>query len=74
MAILVITEHDNDAVQAATLNTVTAARELGAEIDVLVAGHNCSQAGDGAAKIEGVMRVLLADHAVLEHQLAEHKI
>ena len=42
MAILVIAEHDNDAVQAATLNTVTAARELGAEIDVLVAGHNCS--------------------------------
>jgi electron transfer flavoprotein alpha subunit len=44
---------------------------LGAEIDVLVAGHNCSQVGDGAAKIEGVTRVLLADHAVLEHQLAE---
>ena len=71
MAILVIAEHDNDAVQAATLNTVTAARELGAEIDVLVAGHNCSQVGDGAAKIEGVTRVLLGDHAVLEHQLAE---
>ena len=71
MAILVIAEHDNDAVQAATLNTVTAARELGAEIDVLVAGHNCSQVGDGAAKIEGVTRVLLADHLVLEHQLAE---
>ena len=71
MAILVIAEHDNDAVQAATLNTVTAARELGAEIDVLVAGHNCSQVGDGAAKIEGVTRVLLADHSGLEHQLAE---
>ena len=71
MAILVIAEHDNDAVQAATLNTVTAARELGAEIDVLVAGHNCSQVGDSAAKIEGVTRVLLADHSVLEHQLAE---
>ena len=71
MAILVIAEHDNDAVQAATLNTVTAARELGAEIDVLVAGHNCSQVGDGAAKIEGVTRVLLADHSLLEHQLAE---
>ncbi len=71
MAILVIAEHDNGAVQAATLNTVTAARELGAEIDVLVAGHNCSQVGDGAARIEGVTRVLLADHAALEHQLAE---
>ena len=71
MAILVIAEHDNDAVQAATLNTVTAARELGTEIDVLVVGHNCSQVGDGAAKIEGVTRVLLADHSVLEHQLAE---
>ena len=71
MAILVIAEHDNEAVQAATLNTVTAARELGAKIDVLVAGHNCSQVGDGAANIEGVTRVLLADHAVLEHQLAE---
>ena len=58
MAILVNADHDNDAVQAATLNTLTAARELGAEIDVLVAGHNCSQVGDGAAKIEGETRVL----------------
>ncbi len=71
MGILVIAEHDNGAVQAATLNTVTAARALGAEIDVLVAGHGCSQVGDCAAKIEGVTRVLLADDPVLEHQLAE---
>ena len=71
MAILVIAEHDNDAVQAATLTPVAAARELGTEIDGLVVGHNCSQVGDGAAKIEGVTRVLLADHSVLEHQLAE---
>lgn len=71
MGILVIAEHDNGAVHAATLNTVTAARALGTEIDVLVAGHGCSQVGDCAAKIEGVTRVLLADHPVLEHQLAE---
>ncbi|MBP48510.1 MAG: electron transfer flavoprotein subunit alpha [Acidiferrobacteraceae bacterium] len=71
MGILVIAEHDNGAVQAATLNTVTAARALGAEIDVLVAGYGCSQVGDCAAKIEGVTRVLLADAPVLEHQLAE---
>ncbi|MGB0681849.1 MAG: electron transfer flavoprotein subunit alpha/FixB family protein [Magnetovibrionaceae bacterium] len=70
MAILVLAEHDNAEVKAATLNTVTAAKKLGA-VTVLVAGRGCSHVADQAAKIEGVEKVLLADAEVYEHPLAE---
>ena len=42
MSILIIAEHDNQNLSAATLNTVTAASDIGKEINVLVVGHNCS--------------------------------
>jgi len=72
MAILVIVEHDNNSVLAASLNTVTAATEIGGDIDLLVAGHNCGGAADAAAKISGARRVLLADSAEYAHGLAEN--
>jgi len=72
MAILVIVEHDNNSVLAASLNTVAAATEIGGDIDLLVAGHNCGGAADAAAKISGVRRVLLADSAEYAHGLAEN--
>ncbi|HDR8952664.1 TPA: electron transfer flavoprotein subunit alpha/FixB family protein, partial [Burkholderia vietnamiensis] len=40
MTILVIAEHDNASIKAATLNTVAAAAKIGGDIHVLVAGHN----------------------------------
>ena len=70
MGILVIAEHDNASLKAATLNAVTAALELG-EVTVLVAGHACAAPADEAAKINGVAKVLMADSLELEHQLAE---
>lgn len=72
MTILVIAEHDNSELKAATLNTVGAAKQIGGDIHVLVAGSGCGAAADAAAKIDGVSKVLKADDASLEHGLAEN--
>lgn len=71
MTILVIAEHDNQALRAATLNTVTAASQLGDDINILVAGKNCRSAADEAAGLGGISKVLYADADHYEHQLAE---
>ncbi|HKR46556.1 MAG TPA: electron transfer flavoprotein subunit alpha/FixB family protein [Paraburkholderia sp.] len=72
MTNLVIAEHDNRSIKAATLNTVAAARKIGGDVHVLVAGHNAQAAADAAAKIAGVATVLLADAPQLEQGLAEN--
>jgi len=76
MTILVIAEHDNARVKAATLNTVAAAqvvgRLVGSDVHVLIAGYNAQSAADAAAKISGVAKVLLADAPQLEAGLAEN--
>ncbi|KJV45755.1 electron transfer flavoprotein subunit alpha [Acinetobacter indicus] len=72
MSILVIAEHDNKALNGATLNVVAAAQKIGGDITVLVAG-SCAQAvADQAAKVAGVSKVLLADDAAYANQLAEN--
>jgi electron transfer flavoprotein alpha subunit len=72
MPILVIAEHDNAGLKAATLNTVTAAARLGADIHVLVAGAACGGAADAAAKLAGVAKVKVADAAAYANQGAEN--
>lgn len=72
MTILVIAEHDNSSLKAETLKVVAAATAIGGDIHVLVAGRNCSAAADEAAKVSGVVKVLVADNAAYEHQLAEN--
>jgi electron transfer flavoprotein alpha subunit len=72
MTSLVIAEHDNATIKAATLNTVTAAAACGGEVHVLVAGYNANAAASAAAQILGVSQVLHADDAGLEHGLAEN--
>ncbi|MYM62446.1 electron transfer flavoprotein subunit alpha/FixB family protein [Pseudomaricurvus sp. HS19] len=72
MSILVIAEHDNASLKAATLNTVAAAKAIGGDIDLLVAGAGCAAAAEAAAKVEGVSKVLVADDAAYSHQLAEN--
>ncbi|HQC72213.1 MAG TPA: FAD-binding protein [Candidatus Competibacteraceae bacterium] len=72
MSILVIAEHDNATLKAATLNTVTAASQIGGAITVLVAGHGCGAVAESAAQIAGVTKVLLADAPQYAHQLAEN--
>ena len=71
MTILVIAEHDNSQLKPSTLNTVAAAAKLDGDVELLVAGHGCSQAADNAAKVQGIGKVLLADDAHYEHALAE---
>ncbi len=72
MSILVIAEHDNQSLKAATLNTVGAAAQIGGDIHVLVAGSGCGAAADAAAKLSGVAKVLVADAPHYEAQLAEN--
>ncbi|WP_203140893.1 electron transfer flavoprotein subunit alpha/FixB family protein [Marinobacter mangrovi] len=72
MSILVIAEHDNSSLKQATLNVVAAAKAVGGDVDVLVAGENCGAVGEAAAKIEGVNKVLVADNAAYGHFLAEN--
>jgi electron transfer flavoprotein alpha subunit len=72
MSILVVAEHDNASIKGATLNTVAAAKAIGGDITVLVAGQNAGGAAEAAAKIAGVSKVLVADNAAYSHQLAEN--
>ncbi|MFK7864036.1 MAG: electron transfer flavoprotein subunit alpha/FixB family protein [Pseudohongiellaceae bacterium] len=71
MSILVIAEHDNSSLKAATLVVVSAAKAIGGEVSVLVAGSDCSGAANEAAEIAGVSKVIVADAACFEHQLPE---
>ena len=71
MTSLVVAEHDNTALRAATLNAVTAAAAIGGEIQILVAGQGCRAVADAAAAIPGIAKVLLAEDAAYQHLLAE---
>ncbi|MFZ1827222.1 MAG: FAD-binding protein [Candidatus Competibacteraceae bacterium] len=72
MSILVIAEHDNAVLKAATLNTVTAATQLGDDVHVLVAGHGCCAVAQAAAQVAAVKKVLIADAPYYANQLAEN--
>ena len=72
MKTLVIAEHDNATLKTATLNAVAAAGALGGEVDILVAGSQCGAVAEAAARIPGIAKVICADNAVYEHQLAEN--
>lgn len=71
MSVLLIAEHDNAELKPATLHAMTAAAKLG-DVDILVAGKGCQSVAEAAAKIDGVKKVLLADHDAHEHTLAEN--
>lgn len=71
MPVLVIAEHDHQALKPATLSTVTAASQIVEDVHVLVAGTNCAGAASAAASVAGVKKVLHADHPGFAHFLAE---
>ncbi len=71
MAVLVIADHDGSALRDTTHKTVTAAGQLGGDVDVLVVGQGAQGVADAAAKIAGVRKVLLAEGAGLGKALAE---
>ena len=72
MSILVVVEHDNEELKGATLNTVTAAKEIGSEIDLLVAGFSCDSVAEQACSIPGIGKVLVANKESYKNFLAEN--
>jgi electron transfer flavoprotein alpha subunit len=72
MSILIIAEHDNSSLKPATLNSVTAAQEIGGDIDILVAGSGCQAVAEQAAQVAGINKVLVADDAAYNNALAEN--
>jgi len=71
MAVLLLAEHDNKTLAPATAKALTAARDFGSDVDILVAGQDCHPVAEQAAKLEGVRKVLLAEAPQLEQRLAE---
>jgi len=71
MATLLFADHDNKSLKDATAKALTAVKALGADVHIVVAGHNCRPAAEAAAKLDGVKKVLLADAPAYEHMLAE---
>ena len=71
MPVLLLAEHDNKSLKDATTKALTAAKQISADVHILVAGHDCQPVADAAAKLDGVTKVLLADAPVYEHMLAE---
>ena len=71
MTTLLLAEHDNATLSDQTAKALTAAKEIGADVHILVAGKGAKAVADAAAKLDGVAKVILAEDASLEHQLAE---
>ena len=71
MSTLIVAEHTNTALSPSTGKALSAAKALGGDIHILVAGSNCKAAADAAAKLAGVAKVLVADAPQLAHGLAE---
>ena len=71
MSILVVAEHDNNEIKGSTLNTVTAASEIGGDISVLVAGSDSSTVAEQASKIAGISSVIHVDDPIYKNFLAE---
>ncbi len=72
MKTLILAEHDNQSLKPATLNAISAGRRMGGEIDVLIAGCDCSAVADSVQGVDGVSRVLIADDERYRHPLAEN--
>lgn len=74
MSILILVEHHNGTLGSATAHVVAAAKEIGGNIDILVAGEHVTAVAESAAKLDNVNKVWVADNAAYAHQLAEHGI
>ena len=72
MSVLILCEHDNGQLSPITLNTITAAKKIGGNIDILVAGDTSGNVAKAAVSIAGVNKILVADDKVYENGLAEN--
>jgi len=71
MTVLLVAEHDNTVLKDTTAKALTAAKQIGGDVHVLVAGQNCGAVAEEAAKLDGVGKVLVADGATYANQLGE---
>ena len=71
MTTLLVAEHNNKVLKDSTSKALTAAKALGGDVHMLVAGKDCKAVADLAAKLDGVKKVLLADTALYQHSVAE---
>ena len=71
MAVLLVADHNNTALGASTAKAMAAAKAIGGDVHVLVAGAGCGAAAEAAAKLDGASKVLVADAPQLANQLAE---
>lgn len=72
MTVLVYAEHDNEVLKPETNKLITAAKAVGSDITVLVAGQQCEAVAEAASKLAGVSKVLVANNAVYGHQMPEN--
>ncbi len=72
MRVLIIAEHDNSILKPATLSTVSAAKQLGDDLHILVAGYNCSSVAEDASKIDGISKIFICDDSAYEHSMPEN--
>ena len=71
MTTLLIAEHDDKALNGATAKALTAAKAMGGDVHILVAGKDCRAVAEAASKLDGVAKVLVADDARYANRLAE---
>ncbi|MFL2699465.1 MAG: electron transfer flavoprotein subunit alpha/FixB family protein [SAR86 cluster bacterium] len=71
MKILVIAEHDNTSLKGSTNSTIAAAKEIGSDITLLVAGQSCSEVANEGSNLDGVSEVMLVEDSIYENFLAE---
>jgi len=72
MGILVIAEHDGIELKSGTLNTITAAGEIGSDISLLLAGNDCRSLVGTSTNIAGINQVLVANDSSYQHDLPEN--
>ena len=71
MAVLILAKHDNAALNDATAKTVTAAKKMGGDIHVLVAGQDAQAVAEAAARLDGVKKVIHVEGEAYGHRMAE---
>ena len=71
MTTLLIAEHDNNTLADANKKAMDAAKRIGEDIHILIAGKDCANIADNASKIEGVSKVLLCEDELYQNHLAE---
>ena len=72
MSILVVAEHNNQQLNSATLNAISAATQLGDTIDLIIVGKDCQTVAEQASKVTAVSKVFVADHSCFDYFLAEN--